>query len=396
MNKKTLKDVSFAGKTVFCRVDFNVPMSDGVVTNDNRIVAALPTIKHLIGEGAKIILASHLGRPKGEVKEELRLDPVANKLSELLGRQVKKVDSVYGNEVDEAIKTLAAGDILLLENVRFESGEETNDSALAKAFADMADIFVNDAFGTAHRAHASTAGVGEYLPAVSGFLLEKEIDILHKAIDNPERPFTAIIGGSKVKDKINVIDKLLDQVDNILIGGGLATTFLKAQGYEIGNSLLEEDKIDLAKGFIDKAKERGVAFYIQTDAVIADEFNEHAQVKTVNANGIEQGWMCLDIGPETAQTYRDVILNSKLIVWNGPMGVFEMEPFSNGTRTVAEALAETKGYSVIGGGDSAAAVEQFGIADQMDHVSTGGGASLELMEGKLLPGIAVLDDKDEE
>lgn len=396
MNKKTLTDVAFAGKTVFCRVDFNVPMKDGKVTNDKRIVAVLPTINYLIEQGAKIILASHLGRPKGETVDELRLDPVAERLAQLINRDVKKVDTVYGPEVDEAISQLQAGDVLLLENVRFEPGEEANDPELAQAFASMADIYVNDAFGTAHRAHASTAGVGNYLPGVAGFLLEKEIDILHKALDNPERPFTAIIGGSKVKDKITVIEKLLEKVDNILIGGGLATTFLKAQGYEIGKSLLEADKIELAKGFIEKAKEKGVKFYIQTDAVIADEFDANAKVKTVKANGIEADWMCLDIGPETSQTYRDVILNSKLIVWNGPMGVFEMDPFSSGTRTVAEALVETAGYTVIGGGDSAAAVEQFGLADKMDHVSTGGGASLELMEGKILPGIGVLDDKDGE
>lgn len=396
MNKKTLMDVSFSGKKVFCRVDFNVPMEDGKVTNDKRIVAVLPTIRYLVEQGAKIILASHLGRPKGEVVEELRLDPVAEKLGELIGQKVKKVNSVYGPEVDEAIATLEEGEILLLENVRFEPGEEKNDPDLAKAFANMADIYVNDAFGTAHRAHASTAGVGEYLPGVAGFLLEKEIDILHKALDNPERPFTAIIGGSKVKDKIKVIDNLLDIVDNILIGGGLATTFLKALGYEIGNSLLEEDKIDLAKGFMEKAKDKGVNFYIQTDAVIADQFKEDAQVKTVKADGIEPGWMCLDIGPETSATYRDVILGSKLVVWNGPMGVFEMKPFSKGTRAVAQALVDTEGYTIIGGGDSAAAVELFSLADKMDHVSTGGGASLEFMEGKILPGIGVLDDKDEE
>ena len=394
MNKKTLKDVSFAGKTVFCRVDFNVPMKDGKVTNDKRIVAVLPTINYLIEQGAKIILASHLGRPKGKVVKELRLDPVAKRLSELINRKVRKVNSVYGPEVDQAIAKLQPGDVLLLENVRFEPGEEANDPKLAKAFAAMADIYVNDAFGTAHRAHASTAGVGTYLPGVAGFLLEKEIDILHNALDNPERPFTAIIGGSKVKDKINVIDNLLNRVDNILIGGGLATTFLKAKGYEIGDSLLEEDKIDLAKGFIEKAKAKGVSFYIQTDAVIADAFKEDANHKVVPADKIEPGWMCLDIGPETAKTYREVILNSKLVVWNGPMGVFEMEPFSKGTRAIAEALVDTDGYTIIGGGDSAAAVEMFDLADRMDHVSTGGGASLEFMEGKILPGIGVLDDKE--
>lgn len=396
MNKKTLTDISFTDKTVFCRVDFNVPMKDGKVTNDKRIVAVLPTIQYLIKQGAKIVLASHLGRPKGRVVDELRLDPVADTLATLIDQDVKKVNSVHGPEVDEAISQLDAGDVLLLENVRFEPGEEENDPALAKAFAAMADVYVNDAFGTAHRAHASTAGVGEYLPGVAGFLLEKEIDILHKALDHPDRPFTAIIGGSKVKDKISVIENLLDRVDNILIGGGLATTFLKAQGYEIGDSLLEEDKIDLAKDFIETAKQKNVDFYIQTDAVIADAFKADAAVKTVKADSIETGWMCLDIGPETSKTYRDVILQSKLIVWNGPMGVFEMDPFSHGTRSIAEALVDTEGYTIIGGGDSAAAVEQFSLAERMDHVSTGGGASLEFMEGKILPGIGVLDDKDEE
>jgi len=368
-------------------------MQDGQVTDDTRIQAALPTIQHLINQGAKIILATHLGRPKGQVVEALRLDPVAKKLSELLQQQVSKTNAVYGDEVDQAIEELNEGDVLLLENVRFEIGEEKNDPQLVKAFAEMADIFVNDAFGTAHRAHASTAGVGEHLPAVAGFLMEKEIDDLGNALENPERPFTAIIGGSKVADKISVIDRFLDLVDHLIIGGGLACTFLKAKGYEIGNSLLEEDKIDLAKNFMEKAEAKGVEFHIQTDAVIADEFKESANYKVVAADEISEGWMCLDIGPETAKNYREVILQSKLIVWNGPMGVFEMDPFSGGTKTVARALADTEGYTVIGGGDSAAAIEQFGLSDKMDHISTGGGASLKFMEGKVLPGIDVLDNK---
>lgn len=393
MNKKSLKDIQLKGKKVFCRVDLNVPMEDGAVTDDTRVRAVLPTVNYLVEQGAKVILASHFGRPKGEVVEGLRLDPVAKKLSELLHKDVVKANTVYGPEVDEKIRELQEGDILLLENVRFEKGEETNDPELIEAFANMADIYVNDAFGTAHRAHASTAGVAEKLPAVAGFLMEKEIEVLGNALASPKRPFTAIIGGSKVKDKINVIDNLLDKVDNLIIGGGLACTFLKAKGYEIGNSLLEEDKIDLAKSFMKKAEEKGVHFYMQTDAVIADAFSKDANVKNVQADEIEQGWMCLDIGPETANTYREVIANSALIVWNGPMGVFEMEPFANGTKAVAEALAETDGYSVIGGGDSAAAVEKFGVADKMNHVSTGGGASLEFMEGKALPGVVALDDK---
>lgn len=394
MNKKSLKDMVVKGKRVLCRVDFNVPMQNGTVTDDTRIEAALPTITYLIENGAKVILATHLGRPKGEVVEDLRLDPVAKRLSELLEKKVMKTNTVIGEEVDQAIATMQAGDVLLLENVRFEIGEEKNDPDLVKAFATMADLYINDAFGTSHRAHASTAGVADHLPAAPGLLMEKEIDVLGKALANPERPFTAIIGGSKVKDKINVIDNFLDIVDNLLIGGGLACTFLKAKGYEIGNSLLEEDKIDLAKEFMKKAEEKGVKFYIQTDAVVADAFKEDANNKIVAANEIPEGWMCLDIGPETQATYRDVILNSKLVVWNGPMGVFEMEAFSGGTKEVAQALADTKGYTVIGGGDSAAAVEQFGLAEKMDHVSTGGGASLEFMEGKDLPGISALDDKE--
>jgi len=382
------------GKRVFCRVDLNVPMQNGQVTDDTRILAVLPTIRHLMEQGAKVILATHLGRPKGKVVEELRLDPVAKRLGELLKTEVAKTDTVYGEEVDQAISQLQDGDVLLLENVRFEIGEEQNDPKLVQAFTNMAEIYINDAFGTSHRAHASTAGVAEQLPAAAGFLLEKEIDVLSKALDHPERPFTAIIGGSKVKDKINVIDRFLDIVDNLLIGGGLACTFLKAKGYEIGNSLLEEDKIDLAKGFIKKAEEKGVKFYIQQDAVVADAFKEDASLQTVPANAIPEGWMCLDIGPKTAQNYHEVIMDSKLIVWNGPMGVFEMEAFSGGTKAVAKALADTEGYTVIGGGDSAAAVEKFNLANAMDHISTGGGASLRFMEGRGLPGIIALDDKD--
>ena len=396
MNKKSLKDIHLKGKKVFCRVDLNVPMEDGVVTDDTRVRAVLPTVNYLVEQGAKVILASHFGRPKGEVVEGLRVDPVAKKLSELLHKNVVKANTVYGPEVDEKIRALQEGDILLLENVRFEKGEETNDPELIEAFANMADIYVNDAFGTAHRAHASTAGVAEKLPAVAGFLMEKEIEVLGNALASPKRPFTAIIGGSKVKDKINVIDNLLDKVDNLIIGGGLACTFLKAKGYEIGNSLLEEDKIDLAKSFMKKAEEKGVKFYIQEDAVIADAFTEDANHKTVAADAIPEGWMCLDIGPKTAKSYRKVILDSKLVVWNGPMGVFEMEAFSGGTKAVAEALADTDSYTVIGGGDSAAAVERFGFADRMDHISTGGGASLQFMEGRELPGISALDDKENE
>lgn len=393
MNKKTMKDFDVKGKKVFCRVDFNVPLQDGQVTDDTRIKAALPTIEHLSDNGAKVILASHLGRPKGQVVEELRMDPVAERLSNLIGKEVLKTDAVYGEEVDEAISRLNDGDILLLENVRFEAGEEKNDPELAEEFAKMADLYVNDAFGTAHRAHASNVGIGEKLPAAAGFLMEKEIEALGNALADPKRPFTAIIGGAKVKDKIKVIDNLLDKVDNLIIGGGLAYTFIKAQGHEIGDSLLEEDKIDLANEFIAKAKEKNVNFLMPVDTVIADEFSESANTKIVPIEEIPADWQGLDIGPETRELYRKTILESELILWNGPMGVFEMNAFAGGTREVAQALADTKGFSIIGGGDSAAAVEKFGLAEKMDHVSTGGGASLEFMEGKVLPGLAALDDK---
>ncbi|WLV23937.1 phosphoglycerate kinase [Aciduricibacillus chroicocephali] len=395
MNKKTLNDLDVAGKNVFCRVDFNVPMDEGEITDDTRIKAALPTIRHLSDQGARVILVTHLGRPKGKIDETLRLDPVAARLSDLLERDVIKTDSVYGSEVDEAIKGLSDGDVLLIENVRFEAGEEKNAPELAEAFAKMADLYVNDAFGTAHRAHASTAGVAEKLPSAAGLLMEKEIEVLGKALENPERPFTAIIGGAKVKDKIDVIDNLLDKVDTLLIGGGLANTFIKAEGHDVGDSLLEADKVDTAKRFIELAKEKGVRFEIPVDVVIANEFSEDAETKVVPVSEIPEGWQALDIGPKTRKTYSELIADSKLVVWNGPMGVFEMEPFSAGTKTVADALAKTAGYSVIGGGDSAAAVEKFGVAEKMDHVSTGGGASLEFMEGKTLPGVAALDDKDQ-
>ncbi|WP_079527078.1 phosphoglycerate kinase [Halobacillus hunanensis] len=393
MNKKTIRDVDVRGKTVFCRVDFNVPMSGGEVTDDTRIKAALPTIKHLSGNGAKVVLASHLGRPKGEVVEELRLDSVAKRLSELIGQTITKTDGVVGEEVNTALSETQGGDILLIENVRFHPGEEKNDPELAKAFANMADLYVNDAFGAAHRAHASTAGIAEHIPAVAGFLMEKEIKVLSNALSNPDRPFTAIIGGAKVKDKIGVIDNLIDKVDHLIIGGGLAYTFVKAQGHEIGKSLLEEDKIDLAKEYMKKADEKGVDFLMPEDVIVADDFSDSANTKEVAIDNIPADWEALDIGPKTREKYADVIKNSKLVIWNGPMGVFELESFANGTKSVANALAETEGYSVIGGGDSAAAVEKFGFADEMDHVSTGGGASLEFMEGKELPGVALLNNK---
>ncbi|CAI8873504.1 MULTISPECIES: phosphoglycerate kinase [Bacillus] len=394
MNKKSIRDVDLKGKRVFCRVDFNVPMKDGKVTDETRIRAALPTIQYLVEQGAKVILASHLGRPKGQVVEEMRLTPVAARLGELLGKDVKKADEAFGPAVQEMVAAMNEGDILVLENVRFYAGEEKNDAELAKEFAALADLFVNDAFGAAHRAHASTAGIADYLPAVSGFLMEKELEVLGKALSNPERPFTAIIGGAKVKDKIGVIRHLLDKVDNLIIGGGLAYTFVKALGHEIGQSLCENDKVDLAKEFMELAKEKGVNFYMPVDCVIADDFSETANVQIVDIDSIPADWEGVDIGPKTSAIYADVIKNSKLVVWNGPMGVFEMTPFAEGTKAVGQALADAEGtYSVIGGGDSAAAVEKFGMADKMSHISTGGGASLEFMEGKELPGVVCLNDK---
>ncbi|MEH7544293.1 MULTISPECIES: phosphoglycerate kinase [Bacillaceae] len=394
MNKKTLKDIDVKGKRVFCRVDFNVPMQDGQITDETRIRAAIPTIQYLVEQGAKVILASHFGRPKGQVVEEMRLTPVGVRLSEILGKEVKKADEAYGDSVKSIIDTMNEGDVLLLENVRFYPGEEKNDPQLAKAFAELADVYVNDAFGAAHRAHASTEGIAHNLPAVSGFLMEKELDVLGKALSNPERPFTAIIGGAKVKDKIGVIENLLELVDNLIIGGGLAYTFVKAQGHEVGKSLLEADKLDLANSFIEKAKQKGVNFLMPVDVVVADDFSADANKKVVSIEEIPADWEALDIGPKTREIYSDVIKNSKLVIWNGPMGVFEIDAFAGGTKAVAEALAESEGtYSVIGGGDSAAAVEKFNLADKMSHISTGGGASLEFMEGKALPGVVALNDK---
>lgn len=393
LNKKTMKDIDVKGQRVFVRVDFNVPMADGAITDETRIRAAIPTIEYLVEQGAKVILASHLGRPKGEVKENMRLTAVGIRLAELMGKPVTKLDESIGQAVEEAVANMQDGDILLLENVRFHAGEEKNDPTLAQQFAQLADIYVNDAFGAAHRAHASTEGIAKHIPAVSGFLMQKELDVLGKALSNPEHPFTAIIGGAKVKDKIGVIESLLEKVDHLIIGGGLSFTFIKAQGHDIGKSLLEEDKIELAKSFIEKAKAKGVQLHMPVDAVVANEFSQDAETQIVDVDAIPADWMGLDIGPKTAANYAEVIKNSKLIIWNGPMGVFEMDKFANGTKTVADAMATTAGYTVIGGGDSAAAVEKFEVADKMDHISTGGGASLELMEGKELPGIVALNDK---
>lgn len=393
MAKKTIRDIDVNGKRVFCRVDFNVPLDGAAITDDTRIRAALPTIKYLSEHGAKLILASHLGRPTSENKEQFRLTPVAKRLGELLGKPVAKTDEVVGPEVEAAAQKLQNGDILLIENVRFEPGEKKNDKALAKAFAALADVYVNDAFGSAHRAHASTVGVADYLPAVAGFLMEKELNILGHSLEHPEHPFTAVIGGAKVTDKIGVIDNLLEKVDNLIVGGGLAYTFVKAEGYEIGRSLLDAEKLDLAKAFIEKAKKKGVNFYIPVDTVVADAFSETANKKVVDIDQIPDEWLALDIGPKTIALFGDVIRKSKLVVWNGPMGVFEMDAYAKGTQGVAEALADAEGATtIIGGGDSAAAVEKFHLADKVTHISTGGGASLELMEGKVLPGVAALDD----
>jgi phosphoglycerate kinase len=393
MNKKSVRDVDVAGKKVFVRVDFNVPLENGVITDDTRIRETLPTIRHLIDKGARIILASHLGRPKGEVVEELRLTPAANRLSELLGKPVTKADEAIGDSVKAKVAALNNGDVMVLENVRFYPGEEKNDPELAKAFAELADLYVNDAFGAAHRAHASTEGIAHHLPAVSGLLMEKELDVLGKALNKPERPFTAIVGGSKVKDKIDVISKMIEIADNIIIGGGLSYTFFKAQGYEIGNSLCDDSKLELTLELLEKAKKLGKNFYLPVDVVASDDFSATANTKIVGVDGIPANWEGIDIGPKTREIYADVIKNSKLVVWNGPMGVFEIEPFSHGTRAVAQACAETSAYTIIGGGDSAAAAEKFHLADKMDHISTGGGASLEFMEGKALPGVLALNDK---
>ncbi|MBD1372254.1 phosphoglycerate kinase [Hazenella sp. IB182357] len=396
MNKKSIRDVVVKDKRVFCRVDFNVPMQEGTITDDRRIRAALPTIKYLVEQGARVVLASHLGRPKGEVVEELRLDQVAERLAQLLEQPITKLDEAVGIEVEQKVKNMQAGDIVLLENVRFYPGEEQNDPGLARAFANFADLYVNDAFGTSHRAHASTAGIAEYIPAVAGFLMQRELEILGHALANPKRPFTAIVGGAKVKDKIGVIENLLDKVDTLLIGGGLAYTFVHAMGHEIGRSLFEPDKVDLAKKFIQQADEKNVRLVMPIDSVVADEFSPNPRTETVAIDAIPEEMRALDIGPKTAKLFADIVSSSKLVIWNGPMGVFEFEKFAQGTYAVARALAESDAFSIVGGGDSAAAIEQSGLTDKVDHISTGGGASLELLEGKELPGIQVLADKEKE
>lgn len=393
--KKTVKDIELKGKKVIVRCDFNVPLKEGVITDDTRITAAMPTIEYLVAEGAAVILMSHLGRPEGEANPKYTLKPVADRLSELLGKEVvfAQSDVVVDDEVKAKAAALGAGDVMLLENVRYRKEETKNSAEFAKELASLADIFVNDAFGTAHRAHSSTAGVADYLPAVSGFLIEKEVKFLGSAVENPKRPFVAIMGGAKVGDKISVIENLLKKVDTLIIGGGVAYTFYKSMGLEIGTSILDADSIDLAAQLLKKAEEMGVKMIIPVDVVCAKEFKNETETLVCSREEMPADMMGMDIGPKTVELYKEEIAKAATIVWNGPMGVFEMENFAKGTLAVAEALAESDAITVIGGGDSAAAVEQFGLGDKMTHISTGGGASLEFLEGKVLPGIAVIEDK---
>ncbi len=392
--KKTIEDIQVAGKKVLVRCDFNVPLDENKnITDENRINGALPTIKYLMGQGAKVILCSHMGRPKGEFNMKYSLAPVTKRLSEILGKEVKLAEDVIGDSAKALVAQMNDGDVICLENVRFHKEEEKNDPEFSKALASLAEVYVNDAFGTAHRAHASTAGVADYLPAVCGYPIQKEIDIMGKALSNPERPFVAILGGAKVSDKIGVINNLIEKVDSLIIGGGMAYTFLKAQGYEIGKSICENDKLDLAKELLAKAEAKGVKMYLPVDTVVADGFSNDANFKTVDSKEIPADWEGLDIGANTIALFSDVVKNAKTVIWNGPMGVFEMSNFAKGTISVAEAIAASDAISIIGGGDSAAAVEQFGFGDKVTHISTGGGASLEFLEGIVLPGIDCLNDK---
>jgi len=401
MAKQTVANLSasdLAGKRVLVRADFNVPFDDsGNITDDTRIRAALPTIRDLMGKQARVVLCSHMGRPKGQVKDDLRLDPIARRLSELLGQDVVKCNDCIGEEVASKIGGLQNGQVALLENLRFHAEEEANDAEFARQLAANADAYVNDAFGTAHRAHASTEGVTHHLsPCVGGYLIEKELAYLQNAIEQPQRPFAAIVGGSKVSSKIGVISTLLEKCDKLLIGGGMSFTFYKARGYSVGSSLVEEEKLDLAKDLESQARSRGVTFMLPTDAVVADRFANDANTQTVSADAIPEGWMGLDIGPDTVEAYKQALSDCRSAIWNGPMGVFEMEAFAAGTEAIARTLADltsSQGLtSIIGGGDSVAAVENMGVADRMSHISTGGGASLELIEGRELPGIAALDN----
>jgi phosphoglycerate kinase len=390
MTKKTIKDVSVENKRVLVRCDFNVPLDDnGQITDDLRIQASLPTIRYLLEHGAAVVLCSHLGRPKGKPVDALRLDPVAERLSELLGVHVHKTSEVVGDEVTAAVVSMKPGEVLLLENTRFEAGDEKNDPELSRKLADLADLFVNDAFGAAHRAHASTAGVAAFLPAVSGFLMGREIEVLGTALNAPVRPLVVILGGAKISDKIGVIENLLTKADRILIGGGMANTFFAAQGHEMGDSLVEKDAIATAADLLSRA---GDKLLLPVDAVLADAFSADAQTRVALPNEVNPGWRILDIGPETIKLFSNVIAGAGTIIWNGPMGVFELKPFAEGTFAVARALAASEAMTIVGGGDSAAAVEQSGVAERIGHISTGGGASLEFLEGLELPGVAALQD----
>ncbi|GAA0118987.1 phosphoglycerate kinase [Clostridium perfringens] len=394
-NKKTIEDVQVKGKKVLVRCDFNVPLKDGVITDENRLNGAMPTIKYLVDNGAQVILCSHMGKPKGEAKPEFSLAPVAKRLSEMLGKEVVFAadDNVVGENAKKAVAEMKDGDVVLLQNTRYRKEETKNGEELSKELASLAEMFVNDAFGTAHRAHCSTVGVTEYLkPAVCGYLIQKELKFLGDAVETPERPFVAILGGAKVSDKINVINNLLEKVDTLIIGGGMAYTFLKAQGYTVGSSLVEEDKVEYAKEMLAKAEEKGVKLLLPVDHRVAKEFKDIEAVVTEDQN-IAEGFMGLDIGPKTEAIYAEAIKDAKTVIWNGPMGVFEFENFNKGTIAVAKAMAEADATTIIGGGDSAAAVNILGFGDKMSHISTGGGASLEFLEGKVLPGIAALNDK---
>ena len=396
MNKKTVKDIDVNGKKVLVRCDFNVPIDSetGKITDNRRIRAALPTIQYLLDHNAKVILCSHLGRPKGEFNLKYSLKPVAEELSKLLNKDVKLAKDVIGESAKELTANMKEGDIVLLENVRFHKEEEQNDPEYSKALASMAEIYVNDAFGTAHRAHSSTTGVADYLPAVSGFLIEKELEFLGGALENPKHPFVAILGGAKVSDKIGVIENLLDKVDTLIIGGGMAYTFYKAQGHHIGTSICEEDKLDLAKSILEKAKEKGVKLLLPVDNHVSSEYSNNGEEKIVDSTEIPDGFMGLDIGPKTIEKFEEAVKDAKTVVWNGPLGVCEFDKFATGTKAVATMLSKIDAITIIGGGDSAAAIEKLGLADKMTHISTGGGASLEFLEGKTLPGIACLQDKE--
>ena len=395
MNKKTVRDIDVKGKKVLVRCDFNVPYNENrVITDNRRIVAALPTIKYLLENDSKQILSTNLATPKGEVKPEFSLNIVADELSKLLGKEVKLAKDVVGEDAKNLAANLQSGEVMLLENVRYEAGEEKNDEELSKAFASLAEIYVNDAFGTAHRAHSSTTGVANYLPAVSGFLIEKELNFLGTALENPERPFVAILGGKKVSDKIGVIDSFLEKVDVLMIGGAMAYTFFKSMGYDVGNSICELDKLDLAKEIVEKAKAKGVKFMLPVDTKVGKDFDPNTESKIVKYTEIPDGWEGFDIGQETIELYSKELQNAKTVVWNGPLGLFEFDQFAIGTNSIARVLADVDAVKIIGGGDSAAAVEKAGLAEKFTHISTGGGASLEFLEGKKLPGIEALQNRN--